>query len=489
MWRRLAEHQSQCSSLQIKIGVVLIMLRRHSFIIIDVALKVFFFVFTYRASRLLSHSDFDLLSYFRSTLTMCAGFASSSASLFYLIYSRKIFKSVKYRKIYIITPLFFYLTLLTIVLIVTYAASTIFRLDQIFNLTGAPLFFSAIVFTSMSQLALFFGKAMGVVSPKTSILVILSLFVNFFFGSILIAHYGLSGSIAYISLGYGCVVPIILSRYIKPLLNDPPKLRTPKYSTILKSWIHIRRFLLPNMLESAFSILAPWLAVYFLVRNVGTTGVGPMLYYQAIIGLSAFFIQSIVTNIHTGYTEDNSGSEIALKKFRHIYIIFFALETLIAGGFSHEFQDILNLHTLDPYALFFIYAASLLQSELVAKGMAFKKAGKNRKALIHNTLCSLALVFGSLIATLFAGLNGYPIAVFIARLTAYVYISVDYRFTFSSKSPPFWKENIFFMLAFFALIHRFFYQGIISVIAALLCVVVLFLKIKSFYKDKRTLLP
>ena len=465
------------------------MLRRHSFIIIDVALKVFFFIFTYQASRLLNHSEFDLLSYFRSTLTMCAGFASSSASLFYLIYSNKIHKSNKYRGLYITTPLFFYLTLLTAVCILTYVASGAFRLDQIFNVTGISVFFAAIVFTSMSQLALFFGKAMGVVSLTTSTLVVLSLFINFWLGSILITHYGLLGSIVYISLGYGSVIPIILFKYIRPILNKTPKLLIPKRSTILKSWIHIRRFLLPNMFESAFSILAPWLAVYFLVINVGAAGIGPILYYQAIIGLSAFLIQSIVTNIHSSYTEDNSGSEAALKKFRNIYIVFFALETLVAGGFFRELQNIFNLNSLDSHILFFIYSASLLQSELIAKGMAFKKAGKNKKALLHNTLYSLMLVFGSYIATRFAGLHGYPIAFFIAWLTSYVYVSIDYRLTFTSKAVPLWKETIFFMLAFLALINRDFLEGLLSATAAILCATALLTGIVLFNKDKRVLLP
>lgn len=432
------------------------MLARFGFVIVDVALKIFFFIFTFQASHLLARADFDLLSYFRSTLTMCMGALTSTVGLYFLVYARKMHGSQKYGRLYLALPAGFFLVLLIAVLLLLTVGAEALKLDSAIHAMGWGNFFLAILVASAGQVALIYSKALGRISNVTVSGAIASLGLSVGIGYWLINQHGLPGAAYYISLGYGIIFFLfVIAAGDTPVNGVRTNAMFPRRSS---SWLVARsilkRFMLPNFVETLFSILAPWLAVYALVSNAGMKGVGGVLFYQALVGLPVFLVYSLVLNDHARFRNDRSGSPEAISHFRLVYIGFFALVTLIGGGLGTEFKRWLNLSDVSSFSLFALFAASLLQSELIAKGMVFKKANESAKTMKHNVFYSLALCLGAVVLTKLAGVNGYAAAVLVAWVATYVYVNLDFDVTFTLRKVAMWREVGLLSLGFTLLIHR-----------------------------------
>lgn len=431
------------------------LLARFGFVIVDVALKIFFFIFTFQASHLLTKADFDLLSYFRSTLTMCMGALTSTVGLYFLVYARKMHGSPKYGRLYLIIPGCFFLVLLMAVSALLILGAETFKLDAAIRSMGLVNFLLAIVVASAGQVALIYSKALSRISAWTVASAVASLGGAVGIGHWLIGQGGLPGSAYYISLGYGIILLLFLrsaatGKVDGALVGE----KAPRRSGWRIALVLLKRFMLPNFVETLFSILAPWLAVYALVSNSGMNGVGGVLFYQALLGLPVFLVYSLVLNDHALYRHDRSGSPEAIRRFRMVYVAFFALVTLVAGCLSAQFKRWLNLQEVSTLTLFTLFVASLLQSELIAKGMVFKKANESAKTMKHNVLYSLTLCIGAYLLTKSIGIDGYAVAVFTAWLATYVYVNVDFHRTFTMRGAVMWREVSLLSLSFGLFIHR-----------------------------------
>jgi len=288
---------------------------------------------------------------------------------------------------------------------------------------------------------LIYKKAAGRVNAAAVLPIVLGLALAIGAGYWLLAQKGLVGAAYCICLGYGvllCLLPI----HAKPaskrfsLFNQGVAARR----VLLQSLVIWQRFLLPNFMETLFSILAPWLAIYALVANSGVDGVGAVLFYQALIGLPVFLIYSLTLNDHAVYERDAEGDYAVLARFRYLYVAFYGLVSLLGGAAGPYLKGVLNIASVSTFAVVAMFASTLMQAELLSKGMIFKKAGLSVKTLKHNALYSIILSLGAYIFTGLIGIDGYALAVVTSWAAAYVYVNWDFSRTFQSRGRSMWLE-------------------------------------------------
>ncbi|RRS04340.1 hypothetical protein EIP75_10630 [Aquabacterium soli] len=428
------------------------MLERFGFVLLDVALKLFFFVFTYQSSMLLSRPDFDLLSYFRTTLTMCVGGLTSTVGIYYLVYSRRIASERPHAWVYRFTPAMFFILIFLMLLALLIPGARLFQIDGILRGMGAGLFFLAILVSSLAQVMLVYRKALGRLGRGRVVCALCGLLVSVVIGVELLRGFGLRGAAAYICLGYGVLLLTMWHVGSKQADDRRPPLRWRREAVL--AWITVRRFLLPNFVETLFSIMAPWLAVYFMVSNAGMGGVGPLLFYQALVGLPVFMVYSLTLNGHARFDVKDQGMIRTLRLGRVGFVVFYGAIALVGGALSDELRALLKLDSVSVVSAFCLFVATILQAELVMKGMVFKKAGESRRTLRHNGVYSLALCLLSWGLTRLLGHEGYGLACLLAWLLAYLYVNWDFRRTFHMAAQALWLDVVLIAIGFACLLNH-----------------------------------
>jgi O-antigen/teichoic acid export membrane protein len=368
---------------------------------------------------MLSPSDFDKLSYFRNTVMMFVAVSTSSLGLYFLNYHNEFFGCKKYHYSFIALPLMTFTALFIVLFTIFYLFQDFFRLDTFISSEGLVIILSIFAVVALSQLSIVMVKAIGEINKKLIFNFFIIMAIVICVGVFLMQLYGFRGSLYYFLLAY-FVIFLLMGNSLK--VYKPESDRKLDFYYIKNK---LKIFIIPNFFESLFSIIAPWLMLFFLIRHHGFEGVGSLLFYQALLSLSVFFSYSLILN-QFGSIEKNFDSvrvftKNAEKKFFEILLLIIPLLAL----FSNELKNIFNLNGIDDFNLVFMLIGTVLQVQVIVTTIGFKRLDMSSRTLYHNLIYSLILTVLSFVFTFYFKIYGYGISFFLSWIIVYLIIMRD----------------------------------------------------------------
>lgn len=451
------------------------MLEKYSFVVIDIALKIFFFVYTYQTSLLLETQDFDMLSYVRNTIVMFSALSTTAIGLYYINY----FQDIKNENIYAYYTLgiLTYITILVIVIIILFFFQDRLHISSFIDIVDFLFIVLMLLVISLCQLFVFIAKANGNISTKI-IKSILLLIVTFtVIGTFIIIKYKLLGAIYYFVAVYIGLCLVFLNKNIFLNINNF-KINKKYFFEKLKI------FIVPNFLESVLSIIAPWSMIYILTAFNGFNGVGDLLFYQALLGLSTFFVYSLSLNNFNRIEKDIENIREYISKALSNYFKITMIVLFIIGMFSAELLKVFHFRTLSELNLIFLILGVVIQNQITVTSIIFKRIELSKRTLLHNFILSICLVGFSYILIRNYSIEGYGFAYLLTWMTVYAVILYDFHKYIQFKPYRFLVN--FLLLSFvFLTIYFLFKFIVINIIVKLLFVLTLCVILFLNFRKKR----
>lgn len=414
----------------------------YGFVILDISLKIFFFLYIYQTSFMLSPSDFDKLSYFRNTVMMFVMVSTSSLGLYFLNYQREFYNCEKYHYSFIALPLIIFMILLAIMSITFYLFQDFFHLASFISSEGLLTILFIFGIVALAQLSIVMVKAFGNINKRLIVNFLIIIFISISLGAILIKLYAFQGSLYYFLLAY-LMIFLVISKSIKIFtINTKIKLDFQFMKNKLKV------FIIPNFFESLLSIIAPWLMLFFLIKNHGFEGIGNILFYQALLGLTVFLAYSLIMNqfgsLEKSFDSIKKFNFVAEKKFFRVAFVLIP----VFGLFSNELKYIFNLTNIDNYNLVFLFIGTIFQLQITVTTMGFKRLDMSSRTLYQNFIYSMTLIITSFVCTYYFKIYGYGLSFFISWFLVYMLIMRD---IFRILVIPIWSfvMNAFILICLF----------------------------------------
>lgn len=192
--------------------------------------------------------------------------------------------------------------------------------------------------------------------------------------------------------------------------------------------LRFREYLVPNYIESLFSVPRNWLSVYILISMVGFAIVGEVMLVQMILGLFSFFNQSLIMNEYNKIDVTCKNKQlqwvVSLNKKIDILILSFIAIILITWDLT---KNILNINTLTDYSIVFLISASIVQVKILPIGMLIKRLGKAKLSLKHNILFTTILLSSNLFFIYFFGSSGFAFSFLFSWSATLLYILMDIK--------------------------------------------------------------
>lgn len=429
---------------------------------------------------MLSSSDFDKLSYFRNTVMMFVMISTSSLGLYFLNYKREFYNCDKYHYSFIALPLIVFMMLFTVMSITFYLFQDFFHLASFISSEGLLTILFIFGIVALSQLSIVMVKAFGNINKRLIVNFLIIICISISLGAILIKIYAFQGSLYYFLLAY-LMIFILMSKSIKIFtINTKIKLDF----QFMKD--KLRVFIIPNFFESLLSIIAPWLMLFFLIKSNGFEGIGSILFYQALLGLTVFFAYSFIMNQFASLEKNFDSVKIftysAEKKFFRVAVVLIP----VFGLFSSELKYIFNLNNIDNYNLVFLFIGTILQIQVTVTTMGFKRLDMSSRTLYQNFIYSIVLIIVSFLSTYYLKIYGYGFAFFISWFLVYMLIMRD---IFRILIIPIWSFviNVFILICLF--LATFYVSKFLDLLLYKVIITIVFMSfIFLFYKRNKNVI-
>lgn len=451
------------------------MLEKYSFVVIDITLKVFFFVYTYQTSLLLDTQDFDMLSYFRNTIIMFSALSTTAIGIYFINY----FQDIKNENInaYYTLGLITYLAILFMVILVLFFFQSVLHLTSFLNIVNFSFLVLMLIVVSLSQMFVFMAKANGNISTKIIKSILFLVVTSIVIGFVIIIEYKLVGAIYYFVAVYFGLCLVLVNKNIFLKINN---------FKIDKKYFYekLKIFIVPNFLESVLSIVAPWSMIYILTTFNGFNGVGDLLFYQALLGLSTFFVYSLSLNNFNGIEKNIENIREYIDKALANYFKATIVVLFIVGMFSSELLTLFHFKTLSEYNLIFLILGVVIQNQIVVTAIIFKRIELSKRTLLHNFILSICLVGFSYILIRNYSIEGYGFAYLLTWMTVYAVILYDFNKYIQFK-PSRFLVNFLLLSSVFLTVYFLSKFIVMNIVVKLLFVLALCLILFLNFRKKR----
>jgi len=386
-------------------------IKKNSFIILDVSLKIFTLLFTLIANHILEKSDFNELSYFRTSLTMAVGLVSTALGFYILTY----FHDSKNNKLdfssFLSTVLTCYIfgTALSLSIIVLFSSEL--HLSTIIS-NNIYFYLSIVLFAITSQILIFFMKVTHALTNVIRIYIFIIFFVSIF-SFFSISYFNNIGAYWSLFLFYISITFLFLYSISNPISET---LKTNLgWQYVYPFGARFRQFLIPNYLESFLSVPRSWLTIFIFIEMIGFESIGDILLIQMLLGLFVFVIQSIVMNEYdrVNITSINSRDcyiRVVNKKIDALILVFIFTVVL----FWDIFKDFLNITQMSDLSILIFCLSTILQVKIIPFGMLYKRMEYAKTSFGQNLFFTVALIISVILCLKYIGIEGYTIAFLVS---------------------------------------------------------------------------